>query len=102
MCKGGCDTRAVAVGALRQPLEERDVITDLAKGYVPLASGRRIPSSQIASASAPWDPGVLWGEGRNDAATVCGMVPRQTGRTNRAHLLRPARIRTSPGCRGGS
>ncbi len=59
---------------LRQPLEERDVMTDLAKGYVPTASGASIPLSQIASARVMWEPGVLWREGRDYAATVQGDI----------------------------
>jgi multidrug efflux pump subunit AcrB len=59
---------------LRQPLDERNAITDLANGYVPSANGRSIPLSQIAKANFVWEPGVLWREGRDYAATVQGDI----------------------------
>jgi multidrug efflux pump subunit AcrB len=59
---------------LRQPADERRYITDLANAYVPTASGRSIPLSQVAKASLAWEPGVLWREGRQYAVTVQGDV----------------------------
>jgi len=59
---------------LRQPAEERRVITDLANAYIPTASGRSIPLSQIATTTFTWEPGVLWRSGRNFAVTVQGDV----------------------------
>ncbi|HWH83848.1 MAG TPA: efflux RND transporter permease subunit [Burkholderiaceae bacterium] len=59
---------------LRQPLEERNQITDLANGYVPTSGGRTIPLGQIARAGFAWEPGVLWREGRDYAATVQGDI----------------------------
>jgi len=59
---------------LRQPLDERNAITDLANGYVPSTNGRSIPLSQIAKANFVWEPGVLWREGRDYAATVQGDI----------------------------
>jgi len=59
---------------LRQPLDERDTITDLASGYVPTTTGRSIPLGQIAKATFVWEPGVLWREGRDYAATVQGDI----------------------------
>jgi multidrug efflux pump subunit AcrB len=59
---------------LRQPLEERNVITDIGNAYVPTASGRAIPLTQIAKVSFGWEPGVLWREGRSYAVTVQGDV----------------------------
>lgn len=59
---------------LRQPLDERNAVTDLANAYVPTASGRSIPLGQIAKASFAWEPGVLWREGRDYAATVQGDI----------------------------
>ena len=56
--------------ALRQPLSERDAITDLAGAYVPTASGKSIPLLQIAKPVFNWEPGVMWREGRNYAITV--------------------------------
>jgi multidrug efflux pump subunit AcrB len=55
---------------LRQPLSERDAITDLAGAYVPTASGKSIPLLQIAKPVFNWEPGVMWREGRNYAITV--------------------------------
>ena len=59
---------------LRQPLEERNAITDLASAYLPTASGRSIPLTQIARPRLEWEPGVLWREGRNFAVTVQGDI----------------------------
>ena len=59
---------------LRQPLEERNAITDLASAYLPTATGRSIPLTQIAQATFGWEPGVLWREGRSYAITVQGDV----------------------------
>ncbi len=59
---------------LRQPLEDRDELSDFANAYMPTASGRSIPLSQIAQASFVWEPGVLWRENRDYAATVQGDI----------------------------
>ena len=59
---------------LRQPADERNAISDIANAYVPTASGRAIPLTQIAKVSFDWEPGVLWREGRNYAVTVQGDV----------------------------
>ncbi|PZP35242.1 MAG: multidrug transporter AcrB [Roseateles depolymerans] len=59
---------------LRQPLEERAVITDLGSAYLPTASGQAIPLTQIAKVEFAWEPGVMWREGRNYAVTVQGDV----------------------------
>ncbi|MCY4755490.1 efflux RND transporter permease subunit [Pelomonas aquatica] len=59
---------------LRQPLDERAVITDIASAYVPTSSGRAIPLTQIAKVDFDWEPGVMWREGRNYAVTVQGDV----------------------------
>jgi multidrug efflux pump len=59
---------------LRQPLDERNAITDLANAYVPTAGGRSIPLGQIAKGNFVWEPGVLWREGRDYAATVQGDI----------------------------
>ena len=55
---------------LRQPLAERDAITDLAQGYVPNASGKAIPLLQIAKPVFDWEPGVIWRQGRDYAITA--------------------------------
>jgi multidrug efflux pump subunit AcrB len=59
---------------LRQPKDERDAITDLGSAYLPTASGRSVPLTQIAKVGFRWEPGVLWREGRNFAVTVQGDV----------------------------
>ena len=59
---------------LRQPLEERNAITDIGNVYLPTASGRSIPLTQIARVGFAWEPGVLWREGRKYAITVQGDV----------------------------
>ena len=55
---------------LRQPVEERSAITDIANAYLPTASGRTIPLMQIARPTFGWEPGVMWRENRNYAITV--------------------------------
>ena len=88
---------------LRQPLAERDAITDLASAYVPTATGRSVPLSQVAKASFSWEPGVLWREGRDYAATVQGdIVDGIQGATVTAQLnplFEPLRARLPPGYR---
>jgi multidrug efflux pump len=59
---------------LRQPLDERNAVTDLAAAYLPTSSGRAIPITQIAQVEFSWEPGVIWREGRNYAVTVQGDV----------------------------
>ncbi len=59
---------------LRQPADERNAITDIGNAYLPTASGRSVPLTQIAKVSFTWEPGVLWREGRNYAITVQGDV----------------------------
>ena len=59
---------------LRQPLEERNAITDIGNAYLPTASGRSVPLTQVAKVSFSFEPGVLWREGRNYAVTVQGDV----------------------------
>ena len=55
---------------LRQPVDERNAITDLANGYLPTASGRSIPLTQIAKPVFTWEPGVMWRENREYGITV--------------------------------
>ncbi len=88
---------------LRQPVDERDTITALANGYVPTTTGRSIPLGQIAKASFTWEPGVLWREGRDYAATVQGdIVDGLQGATVTAQLdplFAPIRAKLPPGYR---
>ena len=55
---------------LRQPVQERSAITDIASAYLPTASGRSIPLMQIARPTFGWEPGVMWRENRDYAITV--------------------------------
>ncbi|MFG6433200.1 efflux RND transporter permease subunit [Roseateles sp. LYH14W] len=59
---------------LRQPADERAVITDIGNAYLPTSTGRAIPMAQIAKVEFDWEPGVMWREGRNYAVTVQGDV----------------------------
>ena len=88
---------------LRQPLEERNAVTDLANAYVPTTTGRSIPLSQIAKANFAWEPGVLWREGRDYAATVQGdIIDGVQGATVTGQInpkLEPIRAKLLPGYR---
>ena len=55
---------------LRQPLAERDALSDLQQAYVPTASGRMVPLLHVAQPVFGWEPGVMWREGRQYAITV--------------------------------
>lgn len=73
---------------LRQPLDERDSLTDLADGYLPTASGGSIPMTQLIKPSLVWEPGVMWRENRDYAITVQGdIVEGLQGATVTAELL---------------
>jgi multidrug efflux pump subunit AcrB len=73
---------------LRQPLPERDAITDLGQGYVPTASGKSVPLLQIAKPVFDWEPGVIWRQGRDYAITVqSDLAEGLQGATVTAQLL---------------
>jgi multidrug efflux pump subunit AcrB len=73
---------------LRQPLEERSAITDIGNAYLPTASGKSIPLTQIARPVFTWEPGVMWREGRSYAITVqSDIVEGLQGATVTAELL---------------
>jgi multidrug efflux pump subunit AcrB len=55
---------------LRQPLEERDTLSDLGNTYVATSTGKSIPLSQIAKMHVSLEPGVLWRDRRNYAITT--------------------------------
>ncbi|WP_298928742.1 efflux RND transporter permease subunit [uncultured Ramlibacter sp.] len=73
---------------LRQPLDERNAITDLANAYLPTASGKSIPLTQITKPTLSWEPGVMWRENRDYAITVQGdIIEGLQGATVSAQLL---------------
>jgi len=73
---------------LRQPQEERNAITDIGNAYLPTASGKSIPLTQIAKPTFTWEPGVLWRDGRDYSITVQGdIVEGLQGATVTAELL---------------
>ena len=73
---------------LRQPLDERNAVTDIGNAYVPSASGRSIPLAQIATIGFAWEPGVIYREGRDYAIVVQGDVAEGVqGPTVSAQLL---------------
>ena len=59
---------------LRQSPDERETISNLGNAYLPTASGRSIPLTQIARPVFGWEPGVMWRENRNYAITVQGDI----------------------------
>jgi multidrug efflux pump len=59
---------------LRQPLDERNAITDIGNAYMPTSNGRSIPLTQVAKVGFGWEPGVVWREGRDYAVTIQGDV----------------------------
>jgi multidrug efflux pump subunit AcrB len=73
---------------LRQPLNERDAISDLTNAFIPTASGRMIPATQIVKPVFTWEPGVMWREGREYAITVqCDIIEGLQGATVTKQLL---------------
>ncbi len=72
---------------LRQPLAERNALTDIGNAYLPTASGKSIPLTQIAKPVFAWEPGVLWRENRDYAITVqSDIVANLQGATVTAEL----------------
>ena len=73
---------------LRQAPDERQAISDIGNAYIPTASGRSIPLTQIAKPVFTWEPGVMWRENRDYAITVQGdVVEGLQGATVTAQLL---------------
>ncbi|TWO69164.1 efflux RND transporter permease subunit [Caenimonas sedimenti] len=73
---------------LRQPADERNAITDIANAYLPTASGKSIPLTQIAKPVFTWEPGVMWRENRDYAITVqSDIVEGMQGATVTEQLL---------------
>jgi multidrug efflux pump subunit AcrB len=72
---------------LRQPLQERNAITDIGSAYLPTAAGKSIALTQIAKPVFGWEPGVMWRENRDYAITVqSDIVANLQGATVTAEL----------------
>ena len=73
---------------LRQPLEERNALSQLANAYIPTSNGKPVPLNQIAQPVLGWEPGVMWRENRNYAITVqSDIIEGLQGATVTAELL---------------
>ena len=73
---------------LRQPLSERDAVSELGNAYVTTANGRSVPLLQVAKPELAWEPGVIWRENREFAITVqADIVPGMQGATVTSELL---------------
>ena len=73
---------------LRQSPDEREAISDIANAYLPTASGKSIPLTQIAKPVFSWEPGVMWRWNRDYAITVQGDISEGLqGATVTAQLL---------------
>lgn len=55
---------------LRQPQDERRLMSDLQNAYISTASGASIPLTQIARPVFDWEPGIMWRMNRDYAITV--------------------------------
>lgn len=55
---------------LRQPLDERAVMSRLAEANIATASGRAVPLSQLVKVEFGWEPGIIWRQDRDYAITV--------------------------------
>jgi multidrug efflux pump len=55
---------------VRQPAEERAVMSRLADVNIPTSSGRSVPLSQLVKVEFGWEPGVIWRENRDFSITV--------------------------------
>ena len=75
---------------LRQPLDERSAITDIGNAYLPTASGKTIPLTQIAKPVFTWEPGVMWRENRDYAITVQSDSTEGLQGATVTHALLPA------------
>jgi multidrug efflux pump subunit AcrB len=59
---------------LRQPVHERDTLSELANAYVTTSSGRSVPLTQVAKPQFTWEPGRMHRESRQFTITVQGDV----------------------------
>jgi multidrug efflux pump subunit AcrB len=73
---------------LRQPLNERQTMSDLGNAYVPTGSGKVVPLLQIAKPVFDWEPGVMWRLNRDYAITAqCDITEGLQGATVTGQLL---------------
>jgi multidrug efflux pump len=82
---------------LRQPLAERDAISNMGNAYLPTASGKSIPLLQIARPVFDWEPGVMWRENRDYAVTVQGDVAEGLQGATVTAQLQPAMAKIAAG-----
>ncbi|MES2673178.1 MAG: efflux RND transporter permease subunit [Pseudomonadota bacterium] len=67
---------------VRQPIDERSTIEKFNDTYLPTASGKSVPLSQIARVQFVWEPGIVWRQDREWAITVqCDVVDNIQGAT---------------------
>ena len=73
---------------LRQPVSERQTMSDLSNAYVPTNSGKAVPLLQIAKPVFDWEPGVMWRENLEYAITAqCDITEGLQGATVTKQLL---------------
>lgn len=60
---------------LREPEEERSLLTAAERAYVKTASGASVPLSQVAKARLVFEPGVEWRRDRLPTITVRAQIP---------------------------
>ena len=73
---------------LRQPMSERQTMSDLTNAYVPTTSGHAVPLLQVAKPVFDWEPGVMWRENREYAITAqCDITEGLQGATVTKQLL---------------
>jgi multidrug efflux pump subunit AcrB len=78
---------------LRQPLDERAVMSRLAEANIATASGRSVPLSQLVKIELGWEPGIIWRQDRDYAITVQSDVrPGIQGPTVSAQIAADPRL----------
>ncbi len=60
---------------LREPGDERNLMTAVENAYVKTASGAAVPVSQVAKVRPVFEPGVEWRRDRLPTITVQGLIP---------------------------
>ena len=70
--RDGDETVAIV---LRQSEGGRDLLTAVEETYVPTATGRSVPMSQVAKVVTVLEPGIEWRRDRLPSITVRGIIP---------------------------